>query len=322
MRKHLRVALLLSPLVVVACSSDSSSDGAAGAGASGASGTSGTAGTAGTAGAAGSGGTSGAGGTSGSSGAAGQGGAAGTSGTAGAAGAGGSAGTAGGAGNTCGNAPLVNVTGTITSYTSATTKVVGGKLTVDVCPDLTITTDADGKLDAKLSKGVAYNPRIEAEGYITSRTGEQILQADYDASSGLLSDFLTGVIPSWSTNSPSVLAAAQFSASPAPQPDPNDPCTSLDGVVFAVTDHPEAVVTYFQPGSIPTADPSLTSTSTLGLAAINGLSENLTGALIEITATKAGCDVSFDSYPHTGRYRLENGVLTFAGAFMPPVTAP
>jgi hypothetical protein len=90
----------------------------------------------------------------------------------------------------------------------------------------------------------------------------------------------------------------------------------------ALVDHPEAMVTYYDGTAVPEPDPSLTATGPIGSAEIAGLAATVEGEWIELTAVKTGCDASFVSDPHTGRHRLENGVLTVAGAFVPPTSTP
>lgn len=68
-------------------------------------------------------------------------------------------------------------------------------------------------------------------------------------------------------------------------------------------------------------DRSLTATSTAGIGEIYGIAASSTP--IELTVSKPGCDrASFTSYPHTGRYVLENGAVTLAGVFLPAVPSP
>ena len=59
-----------------------------------------------------------------------------------------------------------------------------------------------------------------------------------------------------------------------------------------------------------------------GVAEIAGLEATAGGSLIELSAQKPGCEVSFASHPHTGKYVVEPGVLTVAGAFVPPISPP
>ncbi len=149
--------------------------------------------------------------------------------------------------------------------------IEGGSLSFDLCPSNSFVSDLDGKFAGKMTKGSLYNPRIEAKAYVTTRTGEQILRADFDASGPMIPVALRGLFPHWSDVAPTILAAVAFSADPAPVPDPKDPCTDKSGYVFAVKGHPEALVTYYAGDTTPTADAALKATGPLGIAEITGL---------------------------------------------------
>lgn len=240
----------------------------------------------------------------------------------GGAGASGGSGGAGGVGGApdglCGDGPYVNVTAELTSFADATQPVVGAKLTVDLCPEEAWVTDASGKLSGSMTANVAHNPKLVADGYLPTRTGQQILTADFDASSGLIAAGLVFLIPHYDPEKPTVMAAVSVKKKMA-----GDPCHEADGAVFSVVGHPEATVTYYAGSQVPSPDPAMTATGPLGLAEISGLEATGPGEYIELTVDKPTCaDVSFVSYPFTGKFRLEKGVLTLAGAFMPPTAPP
>lgn len=221
----------------------------------------------------------------------------------------------------CGPEPRVHFTGLLTSYVNPMTVVAGAALTVDLCPGVSIVSDRAGMLDGFLSRGVAYNPRVEAPGYLTLRTGEQVLRGDFDASAPLLPSAFRALLPHFSTSAPTLLAAV--SVDDAPDAGTPAGCASAAGAVFRVVGHPEAVVTYYAGDAVPRADPSLRATTALGLAEISGLAATAAGQYVELQVEKPGCDrIAFRSYPHTGRYRLEDGVVTLAGAFSPPLPEP
>lgn len=242
-------------------------------------------------------------------------------------GGGGSAGSEGGGGSGgstvpadgfCGDGPYVNVTAKLTSFSDNTAVIPGARLTVDLCPEEAWVTDDLGELSGSMTKGVAHNPKLVAEGFLPSRTGQQLLTADFDASTGLVAEGLAFLIPGWSADTPTLMAAVSVKKKM-----PGDPCGEADGAVFAVVGHPEATITYYAGTQVPSPDPALTATGPLGLAEITGLAATGPGEYVELTVSKPTCaDVSFVSYPFTGKFRLENGVLTLAGAFMPPAAAP
>jgi len=226
----------------------------------------------------------------------------------------------GGASPQCGADPTYHLHAGLVSYTTFA-PVVGARATLDACPEQTFVSDESGNFDIDIAANQGFDPRIEADGFITTRSGQSSLQADLDA--GASPFFPTSVesfFPDLTPTSPAVLVLSALG--PGVQPDPNDPCTDRSGITYAVVDHPEAIVTYYSGTSMqPVLDPTLTSTTHLGSAEIGGLAET-PGPDVELVAEKPGCEISFVSYPHLGKYRLENGVLTMAGAFMPPIPPP
>ena len=221
----------------------------------------------------------------------------------------------------CGPGPYVHVDGGVASYTTRL-PIANAVATLDLCPEQTFVANSLGFWETEMTSGASFDPRIEADGFITMRSGQSIVTADISA--GAVPMFPTSwqadVFPHVTESSPAILAIALLPL--GTQMNPNDPCTIRSGVTFSVVGHPEAVVTYYGGTSTaPLPDPSLTSTSTVASAEISGLSAT-SEPEIELAAAKPGCDLSFVSYPHTGKYKLENGVLSIAGAFMPPVAAP
>lgn len=211
----------------------------------------------------------------------------------------------------CGTAPYAHVTTHLYDYQSKK-PVADGRLTGSLCPGSTFISDVTGLIDAQIQQSVAFDVKIEGKTYISTRFGEQLLTKDFDIALPMIPTIFTGLLPDWGADRPSILVAignAPASAD-AGTPDATGPCAAFDGVTLAVTGHPEAKVGYFKAGAIPTIDPALTMTDASGLAAISGLPSSL--GHIEITGTKTGCTVSFKPYPVTGRYALEDGVLTVA----------
>jgi len=224
--------------------------------------------------------------------------------------------------NACGPAPWVHLrTGAASYFTKL--PLSGATVTVDSCPASTFVSDNAGFWDVYVSSGKPFNPRIEAAGYVTSRSGESMATTDLlELGATTLYfpiDSKATLFPHITDTSPAILAVAFLA--PSVQPNPNDPCTDRTGVTFSVVGHPEAIVTYYGGTSQqPMPDTSLQATGTLGSAEIGGIAAS--AAPVELVATKQGCAASFVSYPHTGKYLLENGVLTLAGAFMPPIPSP
>lgn len=227
----------------------------------------------------------------------------------------GSSSSTGGSNLSCGPEPTVLFSGTLTSYLSKL-PVEDAQVTSDSCPGQVYITNVDGFVSARVAQGVPFYPKIVAQSYVTIRLGEEILEADYDASAEIYPETLTSLIPTWSTDAPTILAVVVPGSSATPE------CEDLNGYTFSVIDHPEAEVMYYGGTSIPLADPMATSTGQFGIATFSGLSATAPGEFIQLTAEKAGCDPSFVSYPQTGNFVLENGVATAALAYVPPVPPP
>ena len=219
----------------------------------------------------------------------------------------------------CGSGPYATINALVTSYTTGM-PVEGVSLTLDPspCSGTTWMTDVTGSATVKVTTGVAINPRAEAVGYLTERTGEQIYRGDFDSGAPMLPTLLVGLLPHWSATAPDVLVVVFVDSADAGAD--AGPCQTVSGATVSVVGHPEAVVTYYQTGGdggAPSPDSTLTATTDIGLAEVSGLAG---GATVTLQVASSTCPtVSFTSYPHTGRYTLENGVLTGALARLVPV---
>jgi hypothetical protein len=222
----------------------------------------------------------------------------------------------GGSTDACGPEPTVLLSGTFTSFIAEGVPVIDAVVTSDSCPGQEYITDENGFVSARVARDIPFYPKIIAQSYAPIRLGEEILVADYDASAELYPESLLDLIPTWSTATPTLLAVVQAQDS-APAA-----CADLTGYTFSIPAHPEAEVLYYSGAPIPMADAAATSTGETGIATFSGLAATAPGEFIELTVEKAGCDPSFISYPLTGRYVLENGVVTAALAYVPPVAPP
>lgn len=219
---------------------------------------------------------------------------------------------------TCGSPPYVHVVVHVYDYQSKS-PVAGAFLTASICPGSTFVSDATGTFDGQISKGVAFDPRLSASSYVTMRLGEEKLDADFTVNVPLLPDALTLILPDWATDKPTSLAFVGPSSAldgGVDAADTSSPCEQVDGIALAVTGHPEAKITYFKGGAIPSPDSTLTATTTAGFAEIANLPTS--AAPIKVTGTKSGCTVTFATPPLTGNYSLENGVLTVATGVVAP----
>ena len=221
--------------------------------------------------------------------------------------------------NACGPGPYSRLQVGAVSFETKAPIPYGSGSFVDACPDKTFTSDENGRFDLLVTTGMVFEPRFVADGFITTRSGQARITQDLTLdAAALFPTALQGLFPHLTDTTTDI--AVITALPPGTTADAGDPCTTKDGVVFSVKDHPEAVVGYYNGVGIPALDPSLQATSTVGAAEISGLPESV--GVIEIDATKPGCNISTVSYPHLGKYTLENGALTLAGAFMPPLPPP
>lgn len=214
---------------------------------------------------------------------------------------------------TCGNGPYALVSARVTSLTTGA-PLPGATVTFDPspCAALELVTDGDGGVSVKVAQNTAVNTRVRAAGYLTTRSGEVIFTTDYNGGGWLLPTVAAGALPHFNTGAPDIVAVLF---------DPDDAgadasCTR-SGATFSVSGHPEAVVTYYQPpsdGGLPVPDTQLKATSSAGAAEISGLAG---GQTVQLQVTAPGCSwAGFANPPFTGKFYLENGVLTEAAGFL------
>jgi hypothetical protein len=194
------------------------------------------------------------------------------------------------------------------------------ELTLDVCPDISATSDVLGGAALRMEKDRLYVPMVRRDGYMTMMTGEQRVFADFDGGGPMFSNNVAELFPHVTESSPGIVVLTAIRDDALPE---DSACRSKQGITFSVVDHPEAIITYYRNAETPELDESLTETSALGAAHIGGLSATTSfGDRVQLVGEKEGCEMSFDSYPHTGRYALADGVLTAAGVFVPPIPPP
>jgi hypothetical protein len=221
----------------------------------------------------------------------------------------------GGSSDACGPEPTVLLSGTFTAYLNKL-PVIDAVVTSDSCPGQQYITDENGFVSARVARDVPFYPKIVAQSFASIRLSEEILVADYDASAELYEESLLAIVPTYNAETPTILVAVRA------RDEASDECADLSGYEIGVPDHPEAVVLYYGGSAVPQADPMLTATGEPGLATISGLAATAPGTFIELTVEKTGCEPSFVSYPQTGRFVLENGVVTAALAYVPPIPPP
>jgi hypothetical protein len=210
---------------------------------------------------------------------------------------------------TCGAAPFVHlgiVVHQITTGTGPATPVEGATLTSSLCPGVSAITGADGVVSADVTKDAPFFARLQATNYANTLIAEMKYGADTAGIDAPLPPSLfTALVPGFTTATPAIIVGVS-------QGGGTGACDAIDGVTLAVTDHPEAVITYFTNDAIPQKAPG-NVTTVAGRAAITGLT---VGAPVAITGTKAGCTVDFARAPYTGRAPLEAGALTLVPAYI------
>lgn len=222
--------------------------------------------------------------------------------------------TATGGATQCGEEPYVDAHIVVTSYVSKAL-VEGAELTVNLCPGLTLSSNAEGELDASIAQDQAFQARFVADGHLPMRLGEQLLTEAFEADVPLFPTLATAILPDWGDDRPSMMVLIDVHADEFEE---DDPCATAEGWEVTAVDHAEAIVTYYEGDSFPNPNPDLEATGPLGLAAFSGMDATDGDASLTFTASKDGCDdASFDSYPFTGGHSLENGVLTVAVGRVP-----
>lgn len=209
----------------------------------------------------------------------------------------------------CGPGPWVDIGLVVTalSASTTTTPLLGATFTTPLCPGVSRTSDAMGNIQGKLAKSTPFYGRLQAKGYADMLTPEQKYDADTSGVKiSMLPSIFTALIPGFASDKTVVFIGAQKNGG-------TGECDKLDGIVFSVPGHPEAVVTYYSADAIPAAVPGATSTTTSGRASIGGLAA---GAPVAVSGAKPSCVVETIHGPNTGRAPLEVGFVSILGAWV------
>jgi hypothetical protein len=186
----------------------------------------------------------------------------------------------------------------------------GVAFTSPLCPQLVWTSDDAGRIAGQISRNVPFYGTLEKIGYLPELAPEESFDADQSGISFDMLPTLFGAlfVPPFSKSATTVAVAVRSTAD-------SGACSQPDGVVLAVTGHPEAQVTYYSSDAVPMAIDGGTATSTRGLATIAGLAAS---QLVTLTGTKPGCHVTLAGESLTGRVRVEAGFLSLTLAFVSP----
>jgi hypothetical protein len=186
----------------------------------------------------------------------------------------------------------------------------GAAFTSPLCPGIVQYSDDAGLIQGQVSQNVPFYGRLQAAGYLSELAPEEVFDASATGIAFTMLPSLFGaLIPGYSAQSTAILVLASADAADA------GACSTLDGISFAVSGHPEAQVSYYSNTSVPQPVSGATATTARGLAAITGLAA---GQFVTLTGTKAGCVVSLQSGTVTGRVPLETGFVSLMPAHLTP----
>jgi hypothetical protein len=214
----------------------------------------------------------------------------------------------------CGDAPWVTVGLVIDRFdlaaSDAGTPLPGAVFATSLCPGLTRTSDDAGQIVGQISEGVPFTAGLTASNYISELLPEQTFDADSLGNRIEMLPVLFGaLLPGFGPSSTAIIVELD-----QPEADAG-PCSTVDGVSYSVPGHPEATISYFSSGSLPSIVSGATATTSAGLAAITGLASGLT---VSPAATKSACTVSLKHGSMTGRVAVENGYASLATAVISP----
>jgi hypothetical protein len=211
----------------------------------------------------------------------------------------------------CGAAPQVKVDITVVgaALSDKPPRVSGATFSSPMCPEITLTTDANGKTAGLIQKGLPFYGRFEAPGWANTMIPEQLFEADTPGLVVTLPPSLLGaLIPGFGPDTSAIFVNGFKEG--------KDACAALDGITLTVTSHPEAKVIYFSTDQVPAPVDGATATTASGRAAIGSIAVAPGETVVTVEGVKPGCVVSFKKDTSTGRLPLGKGAITIAGAYL------
>lgn len=188
----------------------------------------------------------------------------------------------------------------------------GAEFTSPLCPQLVQYSNDAGMIQGQVSANTPFYGRLQATDLIPELIPE--LEVDADSTGRRIEMLPTSIesllFPTFDASASTAIIVAAETI----EPDAGA-CSTLDGISFSVPGHPEAQVTYFSAGLLPTPVTGATATTTRGLAAVTGLSA---GQFVTLAATKTGCSILFKHDSLTGRVPLETGFVSLMPAYLSP----
>jgi hypothetical protein len=214
----------------------------------------------------------------------------------------------------CGAPPFVNLGIVVQAAGTADAgvRIGGAVLTSPLCPDASFTSDDDGGIVGLVSQNVPFYGRFNAPGYAPTLSPQEEFATDSPpVTIALPPSLLTVIVPNYDKTKPLILIDARLDT--GTNHDGGANCNDVSGVSFSVDGHPEAQITYYTGGAVPSAISGGTATDN-GLASIGGL--DVSSSPVTITAAKTGCTISFQKNGSTGKIPLEDAYISIAGAYL------
>jgi hypothetical protein len=206
----------------------------------------------------------------------------------------------------CTAPPFINFSTTLTllDVSGSMEPLAGATVGFSSCPGFDVTTNTGGTAMAQLTQDISVSP-IYGDGItaLGSIGAEIPTTADVLQAVTIFASDVAPAIPGFQLDGgDAATIAILLQADPAA----TAPCNAVAGATLSVTGHPEAVVSYANPGW-PANPAATTAPSTGPYVFINGI----TGASkVAVTGTMAGCAVNLATATQTGNFAVTTGALT------------
>lgn len=188
--------------------------------------------------------------------------------------------------------------------------LAGATLTFDICPGVSVKTDAVGEAFASVQRGIAFTATVSAPDHVSVIAGEELVPVDDPITEDRFVQLLprndAGVIPGYSADAPSFALVIQ------PDTTPGSKCTKTDNVQFQT---PSGVSAHYMLPDWPSDLAENTLNASLGAVVFfTGLSTSTTRVFRSSPAAgdDSGCTVVGDGAPlhQTGNFKLVPGAWT------------
>lgn len=186
-----------------------------------------------------------------------------------------------------------------------TQPLAGGAIGFTTCAGFTLTTNAAGVAETRVTQGLAYSPFFSEPTHISMIGAESPAASDADVTIALPRVTAAAVLPGYDKTKAmlQIVLVAKGTA----------PCDAVDGVALLVTGHPEAQVKYMSAGWPKDTAPAAGTSSIGSNVFFSGMSGGVT---VQVTGTKTGCTVTTVSSAQTGKFQLVNADVTVGTAII------